>query len=57
MGLAGTDIPEVNLAPQYTRLAKMVGMESSERIQRVFSMIADLEESDPLDCIPNSWRH
>jgi len=37
---------------QYTQLAKMVGMESSEKIQKLFAMIADLDEADLILAMP-----
>lgn len=40
------------MEPQYTRLAKMVGMESSERIKRIFAMIANLDEADLILAMP-----
>jgi formate hydrogenlyase subunit 6/NADH:ubiquinone oxidoreductase subunit I len=40
------------MEPQYTQLAKMVGMESSEKIRKIFSMIADLEEADLILAMP-----
>ena len=37
---------------QYTQLARMVGMESSEKIKNLFAMIADLDEADLILAMP-----
>jgi len=40
------------MEPQYTRLAKTVGMESSEKIKNIFAMIADVDEADLILAMP-----